>query len=215
VVRGDQARQISTVLRLEPGSEIVLVANSVDTRVRLDRVTRDEVAGTVVSRARNTAEPALALTLALPLLRGDHSEEVLEAVTQLGVVRVVPFVSERSVARDLSRTKRDRWGRIAREAAETARRGRIPEIGPVAHWSDLFDALEPPVIVAWEGERERSIADAPRTGSLSLVIGPEGGLTDAEVELARGRGASIVSLGARNLRSETAAIAAVAAVLIR
>jgi 16S rRNA (uracil1498-N3)-methyltransferase len=203
------------VLRLAPDSEIVVIADREDLVVRLDRVSRDEVSGRVVSRTRNAAEPALSLTLALPLLRGDHSEEVLEAVTQLGVVRVVPFVSERSVARELSSTRRDRWERIARESAETARRGRIPKIDTLVHWSDLFDALEPPVVVAWEGERERSLADAPVTDSASLVIGPEGGLTAVEIELARSRGASIVSLGPRNLRSETAAIAAVAAILIR
>ncbi|MEX2047012.1 MAG: RsmE family RNA methyltransferase, partial [Chloroflexota bacterium] len=207
-LRGDQARQIATVLRLTQGTEIVLVSDGEDIAVRLEHVGSERVSGNVLSRSPNRAEPALALTLALPLLRGDHSEEVLEAVTQLGVVRVVPFVSERSVARELSNTKRDRWERIARESAETARRGRIPEIAPLAHWSDLFDALEPPVVVAWEGERERSLADAPVTDSASLVIGPEGGLTAGEIKLARDRSASIVSLGPRNLRSETAAIAA-------
>jgi 16S rRNA (uracil1498-N3)-methyltransferase len=217
VLRGDQADQIATVLRLAAGDAIVLIEGSDDVLVRLDRVTRHEASGTVLSRSPNTAEPSLELTLALPLLRGDRSEEVVEAVTQLGVSRIVPLVSERSVTRDLSDRKRGRWERIARESAETARRGRIPEIAEVTAWDELFELLKPPVIVAWEGEHDRRLADAMPAGasSLSLVIGPEGGLTDAEIGLARERGAAIVSLGPRNLRSETAAIAAVAAVLMR
>lgn len=217
VLRGDQADQISNVLRLAAGDEIVLIEGSDDVLVRLDKVTRHEASGTVVSRSPNTAEPSLELTLALPILRGDRSEEIVEAVTQLGVSQIVPLVSERSVSRDLSPRKRGRWERIARESAETARRGRIPEIAEVTGWNDLFDLLPPPVIVAWEGERDRKLADAIPTGavSLSLVIGPEGGFTEAEIALARERGAEIVSLGPRNLRSETAAIAAVAAILLR
>lgn len=217
VLKGDQADQIATVLRSAAGDEIILVEGSDDVLVRLDRVTRHEASGTVVSRSPNTAEPSVELTLALPLLRGDRSEEIVEAVTQLGVARIVPLVSERSVTRDLSERKRGRWERIARESAETARRGRIPEIAAVTAWPELFDLLMPPVIVAWEGERDRKLTDALPAGatSLSLVIGPEGGFTEAEIGLARERGAMVVSLGPRNLRSETAAMAAVAAILIR
>ena len=134
-------------------------------------------------------------------------------MTQLGVGGIVPFVSARSVVRELTATKHERWRRIAREAAETSRRGRIPQIGERVGWEGLFDVLEPPILVAWEGEPTRRLLDSVPEAGLSLVIGPEGGLAAAEVELARERGAVIVSLGRRNLRSETAAIAAVAQVM--
>ena len=154
----------------------------------------------------------MSLTLALPLLRGDRSEEVVEAVTQLGVARLLPYVSTRSVVRALGDAKRERWERIARESAETARRGEAPAIGAVRTWDELFDVLPRPIVVAWEGERELRLRDAlPKdAGALSLVVGPEGGLTDDEIALARSREAVLVSLGQRNLRAETAAIAAVA-----
>ena len=214
-VRGDQARQIAGVLRLAPGERVVLVESGDEVEVRLDRVTAAEVSGTVLVRRPAPAEPRLRLTLALPLLRGDRSEEVLEAVTQLGVSRVVPFTSERSVVRELSQTKRERWERIARESAETARRGRVPEIAEPLAWPRLFDVLEAPVIVAWEEERDAQLvrAFARAVPALSLAIGPEGGIAADEIAFARSRGARTVSLGARNLRSETAAIAAVAVIL--
>ena len=208
---GDQAKQIADVLRLGSGERVVLVRDGEETLVRLDVVGRSGVEGAVVGRHACLAEPKVRVTLALPLLRGDRSEEVVEAVTQLGVSRIVPFTSERSVARELSDAKRGRWERIARGSAETARRGRVPEIVPLVAWSELFDLVDPPVLVAWEGEHERRMrgevpVDADR---LSLVIGPEGGLTPNEIAFARARGAAIVTLGSRNLRSETAALAAV------
>jgi 16S rRNA (uracil1498-N3)-methyltransferase len=213
---GEQAKQITSVLRLARGDEIVLVSDGEEMDVRLDVTGRDHVEGAVLARRTVSTEPKLQLTLALPLLRGDRSEEVVEAVAQLGVSRIVPFTSERSVVRELNDVRRERWQRISREAAETARRGRAPQIAQAVVWRHLFDTIDPPVVVAWEEERERPLATAVGTTfrSLSLVIGPEGGLTDAEIALARTYGASIVTLGRRNLRSETAAIAAVAQVFV-
>jgi 16S rRNA (uracil1498-N3)-methyltransferase len=214
---GAQARQIATVLRLRAGDEITLVADGAEALVALETVRPASVTALVRERGFTPAEPTLALTLALPVLRGDHDEEVVEAVTQLGVSRIVPFTSARSVARSLSDAKRLRWERIAREAAETARRGRIPQIEPARMWKDLFGVLPAPLFVAWEIERRLRLRDAlPQTArALSLVIGPEGGIADDEIAMARERGAITVSLGGRNLRSETAAIAAVAVVMDR
>ncbi len=212
----EQAKQVVSVLRLAAGDRVVLVCEGDELDVQLDVVRKGAVEGAVVARRRVETEPKLRLTLALPLLRGDRSEEVVESVTQLGVSRIVPFTSVRSVARELSEAKRVRWERIARESAETARRGRVPDIGPVVEWPRLFGLLDTPVVIPWEGERERPLATAVGASlrSLSLVIGPEGGLADDEIALARQRGATIVTLGRRTLRSETAAIAAVAQVFV-
>lgn len=211
-LEGDQARQIATVLRLAAGDRVILVQGGTDLEVRLDEVAPAAVRGTVTERRPSAAEPGVRITLALPLLRGDRGEEVIEAVTQLGVARIVPFTSERSVARELSGAKRARWERIARESAETARRGSVPEIAELADWRGLLGALEPPVVVAWERETTRPLRNAVPLGTraVSIVVGPEGGLTEDEVALARARGAVTTSLGPRNLRSETAAVAAVA-----
>lgn len=209
---GARAHQIAVVLRMQPGDEITLVAGGNEAVAVLESVSPDAVVARVRERAEASREPRITLTLGLPLLRGDRSEEVVEAVTQLGVARVLPYVATRSVVRALGDAKRERWERIARESAETARRGRAPGIGTLRTWVELFALLPPPIVVAWEGEHERRLRDAlPRdVTELSLVIGPEGGLTDEEIGLAREHDAIIVSLGERNLRAETAAIAAVA-----
>jgi 16S rRNA (uracil1498-N3)-methyltransferase len=210
VLGREQAHQIANVLRLKPGEQVTLVRNGVESEVILESIDADEVRGRCVGKRSADAEPRVRLTLALPILRGDRTEEVIEAVTQLGVSRIVPFVSARSVVRSLADAKRERWTRVAREAAETARRGRIPAIDEAHEWDQLFDALEAPILIAWESEVLVNLRDAvPATTQLSLVIGPEGGISLEEIAVAREHGAVTVSLGRRNLRSETAAIAAV------
>ena len=211
VLRGEQAHQIANVLRLKAGEEITLVRNGVESNVVLASVDAAEVRGRCISKRPVDAEPHTRLTLALPILRGDRTEEVIEAVTQLGVSRIAPFVSARSIVRSLPDAKRERWTRVAREAAETARRGRIPVIDEARDWDRLFDRLDAPVLVAWESEVLRGLRDAvPPTAQLSLVIGPEGGLSMDEIAIARSHDTVTASLGPRNLRSATAAISAVA-----
>ncbi len=214
VLGGDQAHQIANVLRLAAGEQITLVRGGVESLVVIDRVDADQVRGRFISKRPVDAEPRVRITLALPILRGDRTEEVIEAVTQLGVSRIVPFISTRSIVRSLPDAKRERWTRVAREAAETARRGRVPTIDEPHPWGRLFDALDAPVLVAWESEVLVKLRDAvPETAQLSLVIGPEGGLSMEEIAQAREHHAVTMSLGRRNLRSETAAIAAVAQVM--
>ena len=211
VLRGEQAHQIANVLRLKTGEQITLVRGGTESLVVIESVDAEQMRGRCISKRSVAAEPRVRLTLALPILRGDRTEEVIEAVTQLGVSRIVPFVSARSVVRSLPDAKRERWTRVAREGAETARRGRVPTIDEPRKWDRLFDALDAPVLVAWESEVVAKLKDAVRdTAQLSLVIGPEGGFAMEEIVLARAHGAVTVSLGPRNLRSETAAIAAVA-----
>lgn len=214
VLHGDQAHQIANVLRLGAGDQITLVRDGVESSVVIERVDADQVRGRCVSKRPVDAEPRVRVTLALPILRGDRTEEVIEAVTQLGVSRIVPFVSTRSIVRSLPDAKRQRWTRVAREAAETARRGRVPAIDELRQWDRLFDALDAPVLVAWESEGLVKLRDVVHYGAQqSLVIGPEGGLSLDEIAFAREHAAVTVSLGPRNLRSETAAIAAVSQVM--
>jgi 16S rRNA (uracil1498-N3)-methyltransferase len=214
-LRGEQARQIASVLRLRPGERIVLVADLVEHEVELQAVAPAQVTGRVVARRPVATELPVRLTLAVPLLKGDRSEEVIEGASQLGVSRFVPFSSSRSVVRELSVAKRERWRKIAREAAEIAHRGAVPRVDELVSWGALFARLDGRIVVCWEEATGPHLLDATRDGDLSLVVGPEGGLSADEVETARGHDAAIASLGKRILRAETAALAAVAVVVGR
>jgi 16S rRNA (uracil1498-N3)-methyltransferase len=209
-LKGDQARQIAMVLKLQPGEHIVLVADLVEHEVELQAVAPAQVTGKVVARRPVATELPIRLTLAVPVLKGDRSEEVIEATSQLGVSRFVPFTSSRSVVRELTDAKRERWQKIAREAAETAHRGAVPRVDELVPWGALFVGLGGRIVICWEEATGPHLLDTPVDGDVSLVIGPEGGLSKEEIETARSHHAAIVSLGGRSLRAETAAIAAVA-----
>lgn len=212
----EQRRQIVTVLRLGAGDTITLVCDGVEQDYRIAAASSEAIEGEVVAQRAAAGEPTLALTLALPVLKGDRSEEVVEAAAQLGVSCFAPFASTRSVVRELSAAKRERWMRIAREAAETARRGRLPRIDPLRGWPELLGALPRPLVVAWEEEHRAALEESlPAAEELALVVGPEGGLTEEEIAAARAAGGVTVTLGRRVLRAETAAIAAVARVMAR
>lgn len=112
--------------------------------------------------------------------------------------------------RELSASKRERWQKIAAEAAETAHRGAVPRVDDAVPWASLFVHLDGQRIVCWEEASGPQLLDATGEGDVALVVGPEGGLAAEEIEVARQHDAVIVSLGSRILRAETAAIAAVA-----
>ncbi|HEY8730867.1 MAG TPA: RsmE family RNA methyltransferase [Candidatus Limnocylindria bacterium] len=210
---GEQARQIATVLRLQPGEHVILIADLIEHEVELQAVAPAQVTGKVVARRPVSTELPFRLTLGVPVLKGDRSEEIIEAASQLGISRFVPFTSSRSVVRELSAAKHLRWQKIAREAAETAHRGAVPRVDELVGWGALFVRLDGRIVVCWEEATGPRLLDATRDGDLSLVVGPEGGLTADEIETARSHDAVIASLGKRILRAETAAIAAVAMIV--
>ncbi len=223
---GDLAHQIVRVLRLRRGECIVLLnAKREEYDVQLLEVGAEQVTGRVVGKREASREPLVHLTLAQGLLKGDRFEEVVEAATQLGVAVIRPFVSERCVAREVSEQKLERFARVAREAAETSRRTVVPEIAELVAWADLCRGADDAhgFVVPWEGERSRQLHEAlheiriANAGieslRITLAVGPEGGLTHEEVLLAAEHGARVVTLGPRLLRSEIAAVAAVAQVL--
>lgn len=218
------AHQMRSVLRLRPGDEvIVLDGTGVEYTVDLVALERDAAQGRVRARRVAQTEPRLALTLYQGLLKADRFEWVLQKGTELGVSTFVPLLSRRTVARpgESIENKRTRWARIISEAAEQSHRARLPHLADPLDWAaacaaaarahDLF-------LLPWEGASGPGLcallhalpAPPARPG---LLIGPEGGLEAAEVDLARAHGAQVVTLGPRILRAETAGLAAVAIIL--
>ncbi len=213
------AHQVGHVLRLRPGAHIVLLDNSGwESEVELTAFDRTAIQGRVVVRrpARDNAGPAV--TLYACLLKGEKFEWLLQKATELGVAAVVPVISERTVA---GGTKPDRWERIVREAAEQSRRGRLPALHVPQSWATAVAgaAGNDLALVPWE-EADPTTSPAPtlararQAARVALLIGPEGGLTATEVEGAAAAGVLPISLGPRILRAETAALAALALLLI-
>lgn len=214
------APQLASVLRLKPGDEITLLDDSGrEYPALLQALSPKYAAALVVAEAACRSEPAIPLTLFQCSLKQDKFEWVLQKATELGVARLVPVVSDRSIVRPAEALLRkyDRWQAILREAAEQSRRGRMPQLGAPLGWEAAVQARQGTGFVAWEeAEAAAALGEAVGNcqlpmvdGQLSMVVGPEGGLTGDEVALARHWGWQVVSLGPRILRAETAALAAV------
>jgi 16S rRNA (uracil1498-N3)-methyltransferase len=217
--RADQARQMRDVLRLRPGDAVTVLDNTGQAyRVRLETLSRERMDGVIESRAAAGGEPAARLTLYQSLLKREKFEWVLQKGTELGVARFAPVVSRRVLVREAG-DKLDRWRRIIAEAAEQSGRGRLPELRPPVA---LEEALrESPnytrALIPWEGAERGGIraalAGLPPAPAVALFIGPEGGFDPIEIEAARAAGVAPITLGPRILRTETAAVVAVALAL--
>lgn len=199
--------QVRTVLRLGDGDRVVLLpGDGTEARCRLDGA--DCV---VEDYGRAIGEPAHRLCVVQALLKGDALEEVVGRGTEVGVAEFRLAVTERCVARQLSPRKLDRLRAIAREAAEQCERG----IVPLVHEPEPLDRLlTRDAVLLYEratGDQRLGAIEPPN----SLVVGPEGGFTPAEVARARQAGVTIAGLGPRILRSQTVAAVAAALVLSR
>lgn len=221
VLTREDSHHLLRVLRAAPGSPFVVLAGGVAYDCVLDRVEDGLARGRVRAAAPAGGEPAIRITLFQGLAKGEKMELVVQHGTELGITEFVAVAAARSVVKldeKKAAQRRERWQRIAREAAEQSRRGAVPTVRPPHTWEEAvaripeFDLA----LVAWEGGGEplRAVLEArPEARAFALFVGPEGGLTAEEVELARRAGAIPVTLGPRILRTETAPLAAIAAIL--
>jgi len=206
----EQAHQLVKVLRMSTGDQVIAVDSEKlhDVTVVLESPTPRQAIGRIVERLLITTEPTIQVTLYPCLLKRDNFEWVLQKVTEIGVSAVVPVESTRTVV-NRKTLKYERWQRIVTEAAEQSGRGKIPDLLPLRsldqaleHASQLHDV----VYFAWEAETEPPIPLIGNPQQIAIFIGPEGGFTPEEADLARHHNAQIVTLGKRILRAETAAI---------
>lgn len=215
-----QARYLETVLRMREG-DALSVFNG--TAWEYDAVLRRTEEGVALEIGDRRPVPAcgIDITLCQAIPKADKMEAIIRHATELGAGRIVPFFAERSVPRwsaAQSERKRERWQKIAIEAARQCGRTDIPEIAEVAAFSQMLQAVrsEDLNLICWEEESAmgiREVLRAPgREGitSFLVVIGPEGGFDGDEVAQALSAGCLSVSLGKRVLRVDTAAAAVLA-----
>lgn len=208
---GPEARRyLADVLRLAPGAALEVFDG------RGGRYPAEIGPGFewVALGAREAAPPAaVELALVVALAKGEKMDLVVQKATELGVARVLPFEAERSVVRleaGKGEERAARWRRIAAEAARQCGRADVPEVSPPSPLARGLAVLAPGTraFVFHPGGGRLEGGGAP--ASVAAVVGPEGGLTDAEVRACEEAGAVRAALGPRVLRAETAAIVAVA-----
>jgi len=215
-LRGSDAKHIVQVLRLSAGDWLVLSdgsGKSYEAEI-LEASKRSVVAQIKSLRSERKISD---LTLAIAITKHDKTEAVIQKSVELGIARIIPFHSERTVPRlveDLTDKKMERWQKIAMEAAKQSGLPFRPSIGRIISFNEMLRIMPRFVasILFWEGENQRGIADykdlLAQDGKKLIIIGPEGGFSKEEVENAHAAEIVTASLGQQILRVETAAIAA-------
>lgn len=224
ILKGEDRHHLLNVLRRGPGDEItVLNGKGEEYLVRITEATTDQVKGEIVRQVERQSEPRLKITLVQSLPKADKFEWILQKNTELGVSRFQPVFTERSnikLDQSAQGRKLERWNKIIREAAEQSGRQIIPVLEPIRRWSEMLAAYSGAglVLIPWEGESGQSLKQVLERqpgipGSVTVLIGPEGGFSLKEVEEAKEKGAIPVTLGPRILRTETAGLVVASALL--
>lgn len=222
MIDGIDARHIYTVLKMKPGEKVQIVSD--DGVTALAEITGTAPGQTLVKCLEVIAEshePAVKITLAQGLVKGEKMDFIIQKAVELGVSRIVPLVMEHSVVRydgEKAAKKCQRWQKIAESAAKQSKRDIIPQIAEVAAIDKLMAECDCTTkIIAYECEDRQGLKQVLqsnlKTDSILIIIGPEGGISEAELDKARSGGAVPVSLGKRILRAETAGLTALSAVL--
>ena len=204
------------VLRLRKGEEVTVVTPGGE------QCTCEAAEGDLLlvrSRKKCENEPDVFVTLYQALPKGDKMDFIVQKCVELGVSRIVPMISARCVSRPDERSlgkKRERWQKIALQAAMQSRRGVIPEVADCVSFRQAVELSKEndKTVFFYElgGESVKKIlTDAP--GSIGIFIGSEGGFDPSEVELAVQNGAKTATLGKRILRAETAPLAAMSIIM--
>ncbi len=218
-LRGQDVTHIRTVLRLKPGDNIY-VMDGIGNRycVCLTHIQREEVLGKILSKDDVGTQSPLTIHMGQALLKGNKFDDIISKAVELGVHSLTPLITERCVVKlkpiDLAK-KSVRWQKIALEAAKQCRRTVVPVVETGQFLDAFFQKCKEHElkIMFWENEkatRIKNLAVQKSPGNVAVVIGPEGGFTEAEVKMAQEYGFKIVSLGPRILRAETAPIAVLA-----
>ncbi len=214
-VEGEEVKHIRKVLRLRAGDEIAVFDGS---GKEFEGILVEERPSSVMIKVQNVyssrSDSPLEATLAQSLLKGEKMDILIQKATELGIQKIIPFLSFRSVPllEKSGRSKRHhRWERIAVEASKQCGRGVIPKIEPLQDYSDMLGRASPDTLrlILWEkeGTRLKEILERSKERKkIFFVVGPEGGFGREEVEEAEKWGFIPVILGKRILRAETASL---------
>lgn len=221
-ITGSDVKHMRDVLRMARGDTFVACdSTGTEYSCELEAFLDGNAIGHVLARRAGETEPLVPVTLLQGIPKGDKMELIIQKNIELGVNRIIPVMMERSVVRfkdDKDKDKKtERWNRIAMEAAKQCGRLKIPQVLRPISLKEALRQLEPGdlKIVPYENEQElrlKAVLQSSRIASISFLIGPEGGIAEAELELLKEADFTSVSLGKRILRTETAGFAVMSAI---
>lgn len=217
----DEAAHLRRVLRIAPGDHIrVFNGRGDEWNAQVDESSKHRVVARLHSRVQPTPEPRVQLTLAVAVLKGDKMDDIVRDAVMLGVAAIVPLITSRT---ELSRAALERSGRVARwqriavASAKQCGRAVVPAVrSPMMLDDVLRDTRGVVMLVEPSGAGTAGrLAQLPAIEHLTLLVGPEGGWSEEEVQRGRGSGAMLLTLGAHTLRADAVPIVALTALRVR
>lgn len=221
---GNDVNHIANVLRLKKGSDLLVCSKetNITYRTKIDQILKEKVVCQILGKVEETSESKVDVTIFQGLPKAEKMELIIQKSTELGVKNIVPVTMKRCVVKLDGKDavkKIERWQKIAEVAAKQSGRDAIPQIEPIIKLDKLvekvaeFDAF----IIAYENEKEttlkqilQQVKEKSKTKNdkvkLGILIGPEGGIDSAEIDLLVKNGAKVITLGNRILRTETASL---------
>lgn len=220
ILDGESARHIAKSLRMKVGDVICVTdGGGDDYGCQIEEITKDEVVLKVCYKQACESEPSCRVTIYQGVPKSSKMEDIIQKCVELGVCKIVPTLTKRCVSRPDDKAagkKNQRYQKIALEAAQQSGRGIVPKIENMKTLRQAIAEDESDVkIVLYEGGGEK-LADIvkPDTESVSVFIGPEGGFEQEEVEQIEASGGVRATLGKRILRTQTAPVAALTAIML-
>jgi 16S rRNA (uracil1498-N3)-methyltransferase len=226
VISGEDFHHIVRVMRMKEDDHIFVVFHDNTSAVaRIETISSDSVGVRVVKWETGTKELPIKVAIASGLPKGDKLELIFQKGTELGADRFIPFNAGRSIVKwdeKKAKKKLDRWGKILKEAAEQSHRNVVPSVSSPVSFKELLTLSEQfdYTLVAYEeearsgeqGNLSKTLSSIKDGQSILVVFGPEGGLTEKEVDLCKKEGFLACGLGPRILRTETAPLYVLAAI---
>ena len=221
LLAGEEGRHAAVVRRIRPG-EVIMIGDGHGRGVR-GLVVEVRASGLVVEVADHLAAPEepRRLVAAQALAKGDRSELAIEMMTEMGVSEILPWQAARSIVRwsdERATRSLTRWRSTVREAAKQSRRLNVPQVSEPLTTRRLVDRVtnaELALLLYEEADESIVEIDLPAAGTVLIIIGPEGGISDDELSLLTRAGARPVSISDGVLRTSTAGVVALAALKLR
>jgi 16S rRNA (uracil1498-N3)-methyltransferase len=204
------------VLRKRDGDTVEVIDSAAQRFVAQLQIDGKAARAQLVEQRKSDEAALPQITVAQGVPKGQKMDFVVEKLTELGVASIIPLHSERTVVSDVGPNKLERWRRLSKTAAQQCGRADIPQIASplalselLAHFNEYDVVLFPWELADHVPLRERLPSLIATAQKILLIVGPEGGFSHAEAQSAQDAGAQQISLGARILRTETAALVAV------
>ena len=218
-VTGDDAKHIALSLRMRVGEQVTLCGGGKDALCELESITPEAVVCHVVETSTSSSEPDVRLRLFQAVPKGEKAEIIVQKAVELGVSEITFMLTERCISRPDDKSfgkKLNRYNRIALEAAKQSGRSIVPQVNGMLTLQQAAEQAAGFDSVVWcyeKGGCSFSSLGLRAGSSIALLIGSEGGFSEAEAELLSGRGFKPVSMGSRILRCETAPLASAAIIM--